>query len=91
MGLTQWQRFITAGVIPRPHPPLIFFRQVDKRAGGASELLQLRVNACQEFFGKAGSDSAGKQKRVRTLVADEQGVEVFPGAFGQGVGADHNS
>jgi hypothetical protein len=35
-------------------PTFGLLRQVDKRAGGASELLQLRVGG-QEFFGKTGA------------------------------------
>ena len=54
-----------------------FFRQVDKGAGGTSELLQLCVDTCQELFGKARADSACEQKSLRTLVADEQGAKVF--------------
>ena len=52
-------------------------------------LLQLRVDACQEFFRKAGPDSAGELEPVRTLVANEQGTKIFPVPFGQRVTADY--
>jgi hypothetical protein len=51
--------------------------------------LQLRVDACQEFFRKAGPDSAGELEPVRTLVANEQGTKIFPVPFGQRVTADY--
>ena len=76
------------GVV-NPEAPLAFgfLRQVDKGTGGSSDLLQLCVNTCQEFLGKAGPDPAREHEPIRTLVADEQGPEVFPISFRQRVPA----
>jgi hypothetical protein len=70
-------------------PTFGFFRQIDKGTGIASDLLQLCVDGCQAFFGKAGPDSAGKHKPVRTIVADQQRARVFPTSFRQRITADN--
>jgi hypothetical protein len=70
-------------------PTFGFFRQIDKGTGIASDLLQLCVDGCQAFFGKAGPDSAGKHKPVRTIVANQQRAKVFPASFRESVPADY--
>jgi hypothetical protein len=51
--------------------------------------LRLCVDTCQESFGKAGSGSAGEQKPIRTLVANEQGAKVLPVSFWECVTANN--
>ena len=46
---------------PQAPPAFAFLRQVDKRACSTSDLFQLRIDACQEFFRKT---------RFRTLPAN---------------------
>jgi hypothetical protein len=53
------------------------------------EFLQLPVDARQEVFGKAGPNSAGEHKSVRTIVADQQRAKVFPASFRQRKAADN--
>jgi hypothetical protein len=49
-GFNPMATFHDARGNPEPPPTTGFLRQVDEWAGGLSDLLQLRVDACQEFF-----------------------------------------
>jgi hypothetical protein len=53
--------------------------------------LQLRVDACQELFGKACPVSASEHEPVRTIVAHEQGAKIALASFGERVPADYES
>ena len=83
--LSQWERFMTAGVIPSPQRHSCFLRQVDEWAGGMSDLLQLRIDARQKFFGKARANSAGEHEPVRTCcsrpAANRSISDCLPGAY----------
>src|SRR5215469_9802004 len=72
---------MTTGAISKAPSAFGLLWQDDERAGGTCDLFQLRADACQEFFGKAGPDSAGEPKAIRSVVANQQGAEVAAGAF----------
>jgi hypothetical protein len=63
--------------------------QVDKGASRPLKLLKLRVDARQEFLGKAGPHPAGESKTLWSVVSHQQGTEIFAASFGQCVAADN--